>query len=154
MYKSLFLFMIFIVNVGFSQKEIDINQKNAKQAVLDFFEGFHQGDTTRIRKTMDATIVMQTIVKTKEGTTKILKTDVNKFLEVIHNRPEDQRWLEKLLGFKIDADTSIAQVWTPYKFYVNDKFSHCGVNMFQLFNDGNSWKIIAIVDTRKKDGCK
>ncbi|WP_405206029.1 nuclear transport factor 2 family protein [Aquimarina sp. LLG6339-5] len=141
-------------NVVFSQKEINTNHKNAKQAVLDFFEGFHKGDTSMIRKTIAPSVVMQTIAKTKEGKTKAINTDMNKFLAVIHNRPKDQKWLEKLLDFKIDADAHIAQIWTPYEFYVNDQFSHCGVNIFQLFNDGNTWKIIAIADTRKKEGCK
>ncbi|WP_091412696.1 nuclear transport factor 2 family protein [Aquimarina amphilecti] len=133
---------------------MNINQKNAKQAVLDFFDGFHKGDTSKIRKTIDDNIVMQTIAKTKEGEVKTMKTNMNNFLEVIHNRPEDQKWLEKLLDFKIEADEHIAQIWTPYEFYVNDQFSHCGVNVFQLFNDGTTWRIIAIADTRKRKGCK
>ncbi|SEM26183.1 hypothetical protein SAMN04487910_4568 [Aquimarina amphilecti] len=141
-------------NIIFSQKEMNINQKNAKQAVLDFFDGFHKGDTSKIRKTIDDNIVMQTIAKTKEGEVKTMKTNMNNFLEVIHNRPEDQKWLEKLLDFKIEADEHIAQIWTPYEFYVNDQFSHCGVNVFQLFNDGTTWRIIAIADTRKRKGCK
>ncbi|AXT55761.1 nuclear transport factor 2 family protein [Aquimarina sp. AD1] len=141
-------------NVAFSQKELNTNHKNAKQAVLDFFEGFHKGDTSMIRKTISPSIAMQTIARTKEGKTKAINTDMSKFLEVIHNRPKDQKWLEKLLDFRIDADAHIAQIWTPYEFYVNDQFSHCGVNIFQLFNDGDTWKIIAIADTRKKEGCK
>ncbi len=150
----MFLSIMFVLNITFSQEKLDTNQKEAKQAVLDFFEGFHKGDTTQIRKTIDSNLVMQTITKSKGGDIKTVKTDVSKFLEVIHNRPKDQKWLEKLLGFKIDADDSIAQIWTPYEFYISDQFSHCGVNIFQLFNDGNSWKIMAIADTRKRKGCK
>ncbi|WP_280929269.1 nuclear transport factor 2 family protein [Aquimarina sp. 2201CG14-23] len=131
-----------------------LNQKQAKQAILDFFEGFHEGDTVKIKKTIDANIVMQTISMTKEGNLRTTKTNIKKFLEVIHNRPEDQKWLEKLLDFKIDANENIAQVWTPYEFYVNDQFSHCGVNIFQLFYDGTTWKIMALADTRKRKGCK
>ncbi|MFD2564837.1 nuclear transport factor 2 family protein [Aquimarina rubra] len=155
MYRFRILFFLIIAgNPVFSQKEMDVNQKNAKQAVLDFFDGFHKGDTAQIRKTIDENIVMHTVAKTKEGKIKTVKTDIEKFMEVIHNRPKDQKWLEKLLGFKVDADESIAQVWTPYEFYVNEQFSHCGINVFQLFNDGTTWKIMAIADTRKKEGCK
>ncbi|WP_299441972.1 nuclear transport factor 2 family protein [uncultured Aquimarina sp.] len=155
MRRFLILFFLFIsCNAVFSQKEIDENQKNAKQAVLDFFEGFHKGDTIQIRKTIDSNMAMQTISKGKDGKIKTVQTDIGKFLEVIHNRPEDQKWLEKLLSFKIDADAHIAQIWTPYEFYVNDQFSHCGVNIFQLFNDGKTWRIMAIADTRKREGCK
>ncbi|WP_299222898.1 nuclear transport factor 2 family protein [uncultured Aquimarina sp.] len=134
---------------------MDTNQKNAKQAVLDFFEGFHSGDTVQIKKTiLSMDMVMQTIFKTKDGKVKTNTTKIEKFLEAIHNRPKDQKWLEKLLDFRVDADDRIAQIWTPYEFYVNDQFSHCGVNIFQLFNDGKTWRIIAIADTRKREGCK
>ncbi|WP_378175990.1 nuclear transport factor 2 family protein [Aquimarina sp. SS2-1] len=145
---------LFISAFGFSQEGMDTNQKKVKQTILDFFEGFHSGDTAQIRKTIDSNMVMQTIAKTKEGEVKTAKTNIKKFMEVIHNRPKDQIWLEKLLDFKIDANDDIAQVWTPYEFYVNEQFSHCGVNVFQLFNNGNTWKIIAIADTRKREGCK
>lgn len=155
MHRFLILVFLFIsCNTVFSQKEIDENQKNAKQAILDFFEGFHKGDTVQIKKTIDPNMAMQTVSKGKDGSIKTVKTDIGKFLEVIHNRPKDQKWLEKLLSFKIDADAHIAQIWTPYEFYVNDQFSHCGVNIFQLFNDGTTWRIMAIADTRKREGCK
>ncbi|WP_299261633.1 nuclear transport factor 2 family protein [uncultured Aquimarina sp.] len=155
MRRFLILFFLFIsCNTVFSQKEIDANQKNAKQTILDFFEGFHKGDTVQIKSTIDPNMAMQTISKGKDGKIKTVQTDIRKFLEIIHNRSKDQKWFEKLLSFKIDADANIAQIWTPYEFYVNDQFSHCGVNIFQLFNNGTTWKIIAIADTRKREGCK
>ncbi len=137
-----------------SKDEVSRYKEEVKQTILNFFEGFHEGDTSKIKKTIDHNIAMQTIAKNKEGKLRTVQTDVKKFLDVIHNRPADQRWDERLLLFKIDTDSGIANAWTPYEFYVNDKFSHCGVNVFQLFNDGNSWKIIAIADTRNKEGCK
>jgi hypothetical protein len=47
----------------------------------------------------------------------------------------------------------MASVWAPYKFYLGDKFSHCGVDVFQLMKTGDGWKIIYIVDTRRKGDC-
>ena len=35
-------------------------------------------------------------------------------------------------------------------FGLMDNFSHCGVNSFQLFNDNGQWKIIYLIDTRRK----
>ena len=54
----------------------------------------------------------------------------------------------------IKIDGNLASVWTPYEFYLDNNFSHCGVNSFQLFNNNGNWEIIYIVDTRKKLGCK
>ncbi|GAA4271435.1 nuclear transport factor 2 family protein [Aquimarina gracilis] len=129
-------------------------KNEVKTTILEFFEGFHAGDTSKINKTIDVNMTLQTVVKTKDGTIKIVKTDTQKFLDAIHNRPVEQRWDERLLLFKIEADSSIANVWTSYEFYLNDKFSHCGVNVFQLYNDGTSWRILALTDTRTREGCK
>ncbi len=161
MYKIIVCICLFALSVinGYSQKkasEDDTNryEKEVKQTILEFFEGFHSGDTVKIKKTMDDNIIMQTIAQTKDGGKKAVQTDVGKFLKSINGRPSGQRWDERLLLFKIDADSAIANAWTPYEFYFNDKFSHCGVNVFQLFNDGTSWKIIALADTRHREGCK
>ncbi|MDY8138930.1 nuclear transport factor 2 family protein [Aquimarina sp. 2201CG5-10] len=158
MYKLKVLVVLLITVNVFSQKEtsakdMDRHQEGAKQTVIDFFEGFHKGDTIMMKKTMDNDMVLRTIAKTKEGEVKTFKTEVAKFVMAIHNRPAEQKWYEKILGYTINANDRIAQVWTPYEFYVNDNFSHCGVNTFQLFNDGTSWKIISIADTRKREGC-
>jgi hypothetical protein len=57
---------------------------------------------------------------------------------------------EKLLSYTIQVDGAMAHAWTPYEFYVNGKFSHKGVNAFTLFKDKDTWKIIYIIDTRRK----
>jgi len=54
---------------------------------------------------------------------------------------------------KILIDSQLASVWTDYKFYIGDKFSHCGVNSFQLVKLNDGWKIVYIIDTRRKEGC-
>ena len=39
----------------------------------------------------------------------------------------------------------MAQVWAPFTFYLNGEISHCGVNSFQLFFDGERWWIMSIL---------
>ncbi|MCJ7759077.1 MAG: nuclear transport factor 2 family protein, partial [Gillisia sp.] len=58
-----------------------------------------------------------------------------------------------LHSFDIRINGALANVITPYSFYVNGNLSHCGVNSFQLFKESGNWKIIYIVDTRIKEGC-
>jgi hypothetical protein len=47
----------------------------------------------------------------------------------------------------------MAAVWTPYNFYYNGQFSHCGVNSFQVIRFKDGWKIQYIIDTRRRTGC-
>ncbi|MFD0861945.1 nuclear transport factor 2 family protein [Sungkyunkwania multivorans] len=134
--------------------DMKLKKKAVKQVVLDFFEGFHEGDTTKMKMVMHKDMIMQTIYKTKEGEDVLNQDDTSKFLNAIAGRPVGQRWNEQLLLFKIEVEDYMAHVWTPYEFYLNDQFSHCGVNSFQLFKDNGAWKIIYLVDTRRRAGCK
>jgi hypothetical protein len=44
----------------------------------------------------------------------------------------------------------MAHAWTPYEFYINGKLSHKGVNAFTLYKDDGQWKIVHLIDTRRK----
>lgn len=153
------LFFLLVTCVVFSQRKPELDTERAqkmavKKTVLNFFEGFHSGDTTMMKKTIHKDLIMQTIYRNKEGKDILHKDDTNKFIEAIANRPKTERWDERLLLFKIQIDDYMANVWTPYEFWHNEQFSHCGVNSFQLFNDNGTWKIIYLVDTRRKKGCR
>lgn len=125
-----------------------------KQVVLDFFEAFHQQDTTELKKMVTKDIVMQSIAKDQSGKTVLNITDFNKFVSSIASIPKENSFLEKLLDFSIQIDGDMANAWTPYEFWYNGNLSHCGVNSFQLMRLNGSWKIIYLVDTRRKTGCK
>ena len=60
---------------------------------------------------------------------------------------------ERIKVEMIKIEATLATVWTPYQFYYKGKFSHCGVNSFQLVRLNGQWKIQYIIDTRKKAGC-
>lgn len=124
-----------------------------KAAVDTFFEGFHKGDTILMKSVMIDKIVLQTTFTNKEGENILVTDEPKKLLNAIANRTSDQKWDERLLGYSIQIDGIMANVWTPYEFWFNDAFSHCGVNSFQLFNDNGQWKIIYLIDTRRREGC-
>jgi hypothetical protein len=60
------------------------------------------------------------------------------------------KFQEKILSYNIQIDGAMAQVWAPYEFYLNEKFSHSGVNAFTLFKEKDEWKIIYLIDTRRR----
>lgn len=128
-------------------------EMEVKKAIDTFFEGFHKGDSLLMQSVMYDNMLTQTTYKDKEGKGKLVTDDVAKMLQTIANRPADQKWEERLLDYNIQIDGTMAHVWTPYEFWVNQQFSHCGVNSFQLFNDDGQWKIIYLMDTRRREGC-
>lgn len=56
---------------------------------------------------------------------------------------------EKILSYTIQIDGTMAHVWAPYEFYLNDKLSHSDVNTFTLFKEKDASKIIYLIDTRR-----
>lgn len=128
-------------------------EAQVKATVDTFFEGFHKGDTTLMKSVMADKILMQTAYRNKEGKDILVTDDPNKLINAIADRPEDQKWDERLLDYSIQVDGNMANAWTPYEFWFNGEFSHCGVNSFQMFKDGEQWKIIYLIDTRRRSTC-
>ena len=57
------------------------------------------------------------------------------------------------LGARGSAPGGIATVWTPYDFFLDGEFHHCGIDAFDLLNDGTGWKITGGVYTVETSGC-
>ncbi len=64
------------------------------------------------------------------------------------------KWDEQLGEAEVRIDGSMATVWVPYTFYLAGKFSHCGIDAFQLLRLPEGWKIVSLADTYRKEGCK
>lgn len=127
-------------------------EEGVKNAVNLLFDGMRKSDSTLIRAAFNQSAILQTIVKTKAGNNEVKSTDLNLFVKSI-TKPHPDIYDERIVFTKILIDNGLASVWTDYKFYIGDKFSHCGVNSFQLVKVGNDWKIAYLIDTRRKDNC-
>ncbi|GEQ86187.1 hypothetical protein ULMS_16950 [Patiriisocius marinistellae] len=151
--KSLIIVIcLFICNLN-ADAQSKFTKQNAKSIIDTFFEGFHEGDTLKMSQTMASNMVMQTAYSTKDGQHKVEDSNVTSFLTSIANRPTSQKWDEQLLDYNIQIDGNLAHVWTPYKFYFNGNFSHCGANAFTLTKTNEGWRILHLIDSRRFEGC-
>jgi hypothetical protein len=48
---------------------------------------------------------------------------------------------ERMWNPEVRVHGLIATVWTPYDFWTDGKFSHCGVDAFDLIKTADGWKI-------------
>ncbi|QIE58205.1 nuclear transport factor 2 family protein [Rasiella rasia] len=147
----LFCFTLFI-SVSISAQS-SFTPQDAKHLVDTFFEGFHKGDTLIMRSTLANKVQLQTAFSTKDGVAKITEGSVTDLLLAIAKRPADQKWDERLLDYKVSIDGNLAHVWTPYEFWVNGNFSHCGANAFTIAKSDTGWKIVHLIDSRRREGC-
>lgn len=97
--------------------------------------------------------LLQTIAKDKiTGIMMVKNEPIQNFIEQVSKMPIGAAD-ERIVFDVIMTDGDLASVWTPYKFYYNGIFSHCGVNSFQMVRLNGQWKIQYIIDTRRKVGC-
>lgn len=148
---SLLIALVFSIAITAQDKP---QEKAIKSVIETFFKGLHNGDSIIMSKTLHKDIKIQTTNTNNDGI-KVLKTETRKqLLTSIANKKPTQVLFEKLLSFDIKIDGNLAAVWTPYEFYFNGNFSHCGANSFQLFNNNGIWEIIFLVDMRRTQHCK
>ncbi|QNM85054.1 nuclear transport factor 2 family protein [Polaribacter pectinis] len=153
MTRILILLIAFVLSTQINAQENN-EEKAIKKVIETFFDGLHKGDSIVMKTTLHKEVKIQTTATNKEGE-KVLKTDsLKKLLTSVANKNPEHIYLEKLTSIDIRIDGNLASVWTPYEFYFNGKFSHCGANSFQLFNNNGTWQIIYLVDMRRRENCE
>ncbi|PWG05872.1 nuclear transport factor 2 family protein [Polaribacter aquimarinus] len=143
--------VIFSITLSAQNKS---EEKAIKQVISTFFDGLHKGDSTILKSTLHKEIKIQTTFTNKKGEKNLRTQTKENLLKGVTNKKPSDTYFEKLLSYTIKIDGNLASVWTPYEFYLNDKFSHCGANSFQLFNNNGKWEIIYLVDMRRRASCK
>lgn len=153
MQKIITMFIAVVLSTVVNAQEKQ-EEKAIKQTIETFFEGLHKGDSAIVNSVLNKELKLQTTFTNKQGE-KQLKTETKEqLLTNIASKKPEHTYLEKLLSWDIKIDGNLASVWTPYEFYFNDNFSHCGANSFQLFNNNGKWEIIYLVDMRRRGSCK
>jgi hypothetical protein len=123
-----------------------------KQTIATLFDGMRKADTTMVRSAFAKGMVLHSVAVKADATTALVNEKPDDFVKSV-GAPHKDIYDERLGGMDIKIDANLASVWVPYQFYLGSKFSHCGIDVFQLMKTPAGWKIIYIVDTRRKDGC-
>ena len=152
MIRPFLFFMSFSLSVSLAAKA-QTAEDSVKAAVNNLFTAMKNSDSILLRTCFTGNSILQTIVKNKEGDIVVKDESLNEFLISASSQPKGS--LDEQIVFDmLRIDGPLAITWTPYNFYYNGKFIHCGVNSFQLVRINNEWKIQYLIDTRRKTGCK
>ncbi|MHA6280335.1 nuclear transport factor 2 family protein [Salinimicrobium sp. CAU 1759] len=151
--KRLIASAVFLLFGTFAVAQNSTEEEKIKSVVDTFFKGFHARDFVVMKSAFHEDPVVQTIGKTKEGDTRLVNEKLATVLKGIVSIPLETTFKEILHDYVIKIDGDMANAWTPYSFYLNDAFSHCGVNNFQFLKQKGEWKIIYLIDTRRREGC-
>jgi len=144
--------MLIVLLIAVSYSKAQSVEDSVKTTVNRLFEGMIKSDPTLLKATFADSAILQTIGSNKEGKVIIRNESVDDFAVSI-GKLEKGSADERIEFGTIRIDGPLAIVWAPYKFYYKGKFSHCGVDSFQLVRVNGEWKIQYLIDTRRQQPC-
>ena len=145
-----FLLPLFFLAGTFSLPAQSSDRDDVKDAIDLFFTGMYHADTALVRSTLAREARLMSV--SEAGELKVESMD--KFLQSVATSKGPGFFHEKIWNYDIHMELPIASVVTDYTFFLDGKQSHCGINAFQLARVNEGWKIIQIIDTRRKEGCR
>jgi len=120
-------------------------------AVETFFDAMSENDWQRASTVMIGDAVLYGY-RIQDGQVWLGRLTVDEYLETWADR--DDRLLERIWDVKVLEDDRLATVWTPYDFFLNGEFHHCGTNSFSLIRDESGWRIAGVVYSILTDECE
>ncbi len=122
-----------------------------RKTVQTFFDGVRTKDTLKISSVLTEEAVLLGVIE-KNDDAQVKASSLQRFKKAVAESKD--YWDEQLISIEVKADGAMGLAWTPYSFYLNGTFSHCGVNQFDLIKQKGSWKILSIKDTRRQKNCE
>ena len=110
-------------------------------------------DARGLKESFADSAILQSLAKNKEGNFIVKDEKIQEFIDAVSKLPAGDAD-ERIQFETIKIDGPLAIVWAPYKFYYKGKFSHCGVDSFQMAKTNGTWRIQILIDTRRKENCE
>ncbi len=141
--------LLVLVAAPISAQTVDTSAVTAPIRAL--FDGMRQTDSTVMRSAFHPDATLRTTQARPGSEPSITETPIATFLASIAGAGVYLD--EQLTDTTLHIDGPLATAWTPYRFYVGGEFSHCGVNAFTLVKTDDTWRILHVVDTRRREDC-
>lgn len=126
-----------------------------EQAVLAVvqrtFDAMKARDTAAFRAVFAPGARLVATFTDREGKPGFREITTDRFAEMIAGWEAEV--VERTFDPEVRIADNLATVWTAYDLHADGKFSHCGVDAFQLARTPDGWKIVAIADTQRREGC-
>ena len=151
--KSAFLFFFIVFSpICFAQGSLSTD--NGKIIIDIFMNAYQAGDTIKMKSVMHPNMTMNRAYVNTNQENIVMFIRASELLQYAATTGKGMDWEEKLTDYIVNSDGNIAHVWTPYEYYLNGKFSHCGANSFTLVYTDESWKILNVIDSLRIGSCK
>ncbi|MGH7568772.1 MAG: nuclear transport factor 2 family protein [Gemmatimonadales bacterium] len=120
------------------------------KTVERFFDAMRARDTVTLKALVDSSARLVTAF-TRDGKPAMRSAGIQRFIQNVGGA--QQLLDERIFEPEARQDGNLATVWTRYVFYLGGTLSHCGYDAFQLARTEGGWKVVAIADTQRREGC-
>lgn len=125
------------------------DERSAVSAVVtQLFDAMRVRDTAAMRGAFHEGAALQSV-----GPRGLSQMPIDGWITSVAGAPAGTVLDERLGTPTIQVDGALATVWVDYWFFVGERFSHCGVDALILIKQEGRWRISAVADTRRREGC-
>jgi len=156
-YSTILLLMLLTATSVFAQTKTATNatpadQQAIEKAVRTLFDSMRAADTAMACSVIAPNFRIVVLVQNPTQQTGTRETSAKQFLAQIASKPP-QTLDERYWNGQVQIDGDLASFWCQYAFFNNDKFSHCGTDVFQLYRSPQGWKIVNLSYNIRREGC-
>ena len=126
-----------------------------KREILSVVDGFFAAMARKDRATLNDLVIadgLATAVRLKDGEpTRLMNWHWNAYFEGALSAPGAMQ--ESLFEPEVRIDRDLATVRARYELLVDGKFSHCGIDQFEMIRRDGRWRVYNLTWTNQKTGC-
>ena len=126
------------------------DEKAVLEVVHKFFDALEKQDTAEFRGTFFAGARNFAVIDMKDSI--VVRGQLARDFRFRPGQIVKERMREAVT--EVNIHNNIAMVWAPYDLWVNETFSHCGVDVFTLIKDRQGWRIASVSYTIEREGCR
>ena len=149
--RKLFPLILLLISIHLSAQNDE--KESIMKVVNQVFEAMRTNDSTLLKSCFTENPNTFTVYRNQEGNGSLSTGNFQGFIDAV-GKPKEVVYNEPIWNEKVEIDGDLASVWVDYAFYLDDQFSHCGVDAFHLVKLEGKWKIFHLVDTRRKTNCE
>ncbi len=119
-------------------------------ALTKFFDAARVRDTLAVRAAFDSAARLTLLRPAPNGEVRVVALAPQQFVQAVASGSGLD---EPIRNAKVHVDGDLAVVWAEYQVRANGAVTHCGYDAFQMVRREGTWKILAIADTFRREGC-
>lgn len=138
--------------VALQAQETNVQEAEAQAVAIieQLFDAMRASDSSSVRELFaDGVTEFRSSGTSQDGEPTIEVSTLEGFVGALGGA-EVGSWDERIVVRDVIVDDNLVTVVTPYAFYFDGNLSHCGVNVFLVAKTGENWKIVSLVDTRRR----